>query len=71
VSAAYNTNVEKPFLELANKVLALTSTSFSWWNFAICHIYMYYLLSLRLLSTIVVFIIDHWCIFNYFCLIYL
>jgi GTPase SAR1 family protein len=29
VSAAYNTNVEKPFLELANKVLALTSTSFS------------------------------------------
>ena len=30
VSAAYNTNVDKPFLELANKVLALNSTSFSW-----------------------------------------
>lgn len=29
VSAAYNTNVDKPFLELANKVLALNSTSFS------------------------------------------
>lgn len=29
VSAAYNTNVDKPFLELASKVLALNSTSFS------------------------------------------
>ena len=29
VSAAYNTNVEKPFMELANKAVTLSSTSFS------------------------------------------